>query len=299
MVSRLNPTDENFLAALSAITDKAQRANRAISSGLRVSTASDDPDVIGTMLQTRADLAQTEQIQQNLGSVKAEVDTAEQTVSGAVSLMERVRTLGAQGATSLATPETRTSAADEIDSILKRMVSLSATQVEGRYLFSGDADSTAPYTWDSTQPYPVSAYQGSASTREILHPSGTTFAIAHTASQIFDAPGSSAFLAMAHLSASLRSGVQADINTSLTEVTNAGTYLNQQLAFYGSVQSEMSQAVQTANERQLSLKTHLSAIQDTDMTAAILDLNQANFHQQAALESRSKLPKSSLFDFMG
>jgi flagellar hook-associated protein 3 FlgL len=231
--------------------------------------------------------------------VKTEVDTAEQAVSDAVSLMDRARTLGSQGASNIASAETRASVASELDGILRQMVSLSATQVEGRYIFSGDADSTIPYAWDATQAYPVMGYLGSASTREVLHPSGTSFPVAHTANAIFDAGGSSVFLALAGLSSSLKAGDQNGIDSGLAAVSNAADHLNQQLAFYGTVQSQVNGAVETANKRQLSLKTQISSVQETDLTAAILDLTQAKTHQQAALEARAKLPRSSLFDFLG
>jgi flagellar hook-associated protein 3 FlgL len=299
MVHRLDPSSESFLAALNRVNSRAERATREISTGYRISSASDDPDQISTLLQARSELNRTTQIGVNLGRVKTEVDTAEATVSGAVKLAERARVLGTQGANSIQTPEARAAIADELDGILRQMVGLSNTTVEGRYIFGGDADASAPYTWDETQPYPVVVNQNSAATRQVLHPSGTTFAVAHNAQQIFDAAGHGAFQSIFDLSAALRAGDQTGIETGLASVRDAGQHLNLQLAFYGSVQGQIREATDMSSSMVLRLKTQISSMQETDLTEAILELAQAKNQQQASLEARAKLPRTSLFDFLG
>ncbi len=91
------------------------------------------------------------------------------------------------------------------------MVSLANTNINGRYIFSGDTDQTAPYTFDPTQNDPVSAYQGAASTRVAMAPDGTTFPLALTAQQIFDSsdPATNAFTAINGLVTALNNNDQA------------------------------------------------------------------------------------------
>jgi flagellar hook-associated protein 3 FlgL len=299
MVQRLDPSSEAFLAALQRVSQRAERATRQIATGYRVTAPSDDPDQISNLLQARVELDQTTQIRLNLGRVQTEVDTAEQTVSSAVKLMERARVLGVQGANTTQTADARTTLADELDGILRQMVNMSATQVQGRYIFSGDADSVAPYTWNEALPNPIVGYNGSPATRLVMHPSGTTFAVAHTAGEIFDAPGESSFQALQALSAGLRAGDQIAINAGISAVRIAGDHLNRQLAFYGLGQGQVKQALDSASKMELRLNTEISAVQETDVTAAILELQQATTQQQAALQARAKLPRTSLFDFLG
>jgi|YelNatPaOPRAMG01_1025707.scaffolds.fasta_scaffold01069_18 flagellar hook-associated protein 3 FlgL len=298
MLIGLSPSNESFLVALNRISDRAESATRQIATGYRINSASDAPDEISTLLQARVELDRTSQIRTNLGRVKTEVDTAEQTVASAVSLLERVRVLGAQGASSNTSLDARAAAAAEVDGILQQLVSLSATVVDGRYIFSGDADMQPPYSWDPTQPYPVDGYHGAASTRQIEHPSGVAFPIAHTAQEIFDDPSHSVFQAVHSLALALWSNDTNAIEAALAQVTDAGAHLNRQLSFYGSVQNRVNSAVDDAAKMELRLKTEISHLQETDLTEAILQLNQARFHQQAALESRAKLPQTSLFDFL-
>ena len=213
--------------------------------------------------------------------------------------MERARVLGVQGAGTTQLPEVRTTLADELDGILRQMVSMSATQVQGRFIFSGDSDALAPYTWDETQLNPIVGYSGSAATRLVMHPSGTTFAVAHTAKEIFDANGESSFQAIQTLSAALRAGDDTAIGNGIVAVRTAGDHLNRQLAFYGVGQGQVAQALDSASKKELRLNTEISTVQETDLTAAILDLQQATTQQNAALQARAKLPRTSLFDFLG
>jgi flagellar hook-associated protein 3 FlgL len=300
MLRSLDPASETFLNNLNEISNRMEAAQRRISTGLRMSSVSDDPDQVSPLLQARADLAAAAQTQKNLGRVKAEVDASEQALQQAVTMVERARTLGSQGVTGTATPQSRAALADELGSILENLVGLSRTTVEGRYVFSGDADQQAPYSIDLTQPNPVSSYAGSSATREIQHPNGSRFTLSKTAQDIFDAPdpAQNVFHAINALRAALQSNDQAAIEAALPNVMTAETYLNSQLAYYGTVQNKVADATDFGQRLQVQLQAHISTLQDADLTEAILELNQAQIQQQGTLQSWSRMPKATLFDYL-
>lgn len=301
MISSLGPREQQFLANLEKIEDRQTLAQRRISTGLRVSQVSDDPDQISTLLTARAHLAANQQIQTNLGRVKAEVDSADQVLQQAITLFEHIRTIGAQGNSATQTAQTRASLAQEVGSTLEQLVGLAGTSVEGRFIFSGDSDQTVPYTIDLTQPSPLSAYQGTAATRQAQHPNGTTFALAHTAQEIFDStdPATNVFQTANALRVALAANDDAAIALAVDGLTAAGEYLNSQAAFYGTTQNKIAEALDYGNAFQVQLQTQISSLVDADLTEAIVDLNQANTQQQAALESWARLPRTTLFDFLG
>ena len=67
MLTNLDPSSELFLADLNRIQRRMATANRQVSSGKRITVASDAPDEIGSLLQLRADQERNAQIQYNLG----------------------------------------------------------------------------------------------------------------------------------------------------------------------------------------------------------------------------------------
>jgi flagellar hook-associated protein 3 FlgL len=300
MISSLNSAAQSFLIGLDQIQQRAQHAQQELTTGLKINTVSDAPDQIASLLQTRSDLAQTQQIDANLGRVKTEVDTAEGALQSAVALTERAQTLGAQGSSDLVSSDTRQNLADELGTVLQQLVSTANTTVEGRYIFSGDSDQQAPYSFDPTQPNPVSAYQGSAATRQIQAAAGSQFSVALPAQDIFDSPiaQQNVFTSINNLRQALLSNNTARISAAQADVQSSGAYLNQQLAFYGTVQNNVAGATNYAKNYETQLQAQLSGIQDADEAQAITELTQAQTQQQAALVSRAQLPKTSLFDYL-
>src|SRR5690348_6381556 len=99
MISAVDPAAAQFLADLARTQANTQRAERQVSSGLKFHHAHDAPDQVSDSLSLRANISRNAQIGSNLTSVKTQVDTAEQAVSNAEQLVERARTLAAQGVT--------------------------------------------------------------------------------------------------------------------------------------------------------------------------------------------------------
>jgi flagellar hook-associated protein 3 FlgL len=301
MVYGLDPSAERFLAALAANTRRMDRAQRQLATGKRLQTASDDPEQVPSLLQTRSELRQAEQLRQNLGRIQAEVDAGEQALQQAVKLVERAQVLGAQGGTGTQTAATRLGIAGEVKSLLEQMVGLSQTSIDGRYIFSGDSDQTLPFTLEWSLDPPLSAYQGSAATRKTQHPSGAQFQIARAGDEIFDNPDASKniFGALNNLRLALEANDEPGILAAVGQLRDAGEHLNAELSFYGTVQNQVAEALDSSHAAELRLKTHLSGIEDADPTQAILELNQATYQQKAALASRAQMPRTSLFDYLG
>jgi flagellar hook-associated protein 3 FlgL len=319
MIQGLTATDERFLSTLNQIDERLTRAQREVSSGRRINTASDHPDQVSAVLSARANLEQTLQIQLNLGRAKTEAATAEQSLSNSVTLLDRVARIAVQGATETQAPEQRKTIAVEVANILEQLVTTAGTIVEGRYIFSGDSDQVMPYTMvaptpPATDPV-VSAYAGAATTRQVMHPNGTRFDIAQTAQQIFDAPGASVFEAVTALRDALNSvpTVPPDdpaypaqyhaqtiaIDAALTKVHNARNQVSESVAFYGVVQNRISEAANFSHKLELQQREQLSAVQDADVTGSIIELNQALAQRQTALAARARHTNNSLFDYLG
>lgn len=300
MIPTLNPFDQQFLNNLEGVRGRMERAQRQLSTGVRMEKVSDDPDRVSTLLSARASLARAEQIQMNLGRVTAEVDAAEQAMQTAVQWFERARTLAAQGANGTQTAATRAMIAREVEVVIEQMVTLTGTQVEGRFLFSGDTDRQVPYTLDWSQTPPLSAYLGSPSTRQVQHPNGTAFQVGRTAQDIFDSadPATNVFASLMTLRDALLANDDVAISAALEALTPVDRNLNIQLSFYGTAQNKLRAAADFGQTLQLQLKTQIGGIEDADLTEAILELNQGATSQQAALSSRAQLPRYTLFDFL-
>lgn len=291
-----------FLNDIDRIAQRLESAQMQITSGRRINVVSDSPDQISHLLATRSQLAATEQVHANLNRVKGEVDAAEGALAQAVSVVDRITVLGTQGATDTMTAASRASLADEIGSLLDQLVSIAATKIDGRYIFSGDTDTTPPYTSDLSTDPPYSFYQGAASSRKIEHPSGARIQVSLTADEIFDNadPNQNVFASVNELRKALLDNDTQQIKDALGQVRFSNTHLNNKLAFYGSAQNQVAQGLDVAFKQELRLKSEISSIEDADLTEAILELNQAQLQQNAALGAQAQIQnKRTLLDYLG
>ena len=301
MVSLIS-NNESFLSSLSNVEARILKDQLQVSSGLALQQVSDNPGEVSALLQVKAAVAHNTQLQYNLGRVTTEVNSAEGAINSAVSLMDRARQIATEGASSLTGSTTDSQLANQVKDIITEMQGLTNTQVEGRYVFSGNSDQTPPYAGvDLAQANGVGAYQGSNATRTIEHPNGSTFAVSLTAQQIFDGggPSTSVFQSLTGLYNALMNGDSSAIAAATSNIATATTYLDGQQATYGDIQNQVADATTYQSNLNVQLQQQLSTLEDADTARAITDMQQATVAEQAALQSHAALPTKTLFSYLG
>jgi flagellar hook-associated protein 3 FlgL len=311
MISNVDPQAAMFLASLSIVQNSLAQASEQVSSGLQINVASDAPDQIGTLLQLRANLQQNTQIQSNLTLAQTDADAADNALQSSIQLMDSAVSLATQGASSVTDATSRASIAQQIQSIEQQMVANSQTTVQGRFIFSGDDDSSPEYQWDATAANPVVSLIPAGTTPQATHlledPAGGTFPTSQTAQEIFDDQDASTgqpaadnvFNALNTLYQALTNNDTTGITNSITLLQAASTHLNTMDAFYGNVQNQIQNANTFASNYNVQLQTQISNIQDADIPTAAMELTQANTQLQAAMQMEGQMPHSSLFSYLG
>jgi flagellar hook-associated protein 3 FlgL len=302
MISGLNASALKFVSTVNNLQEQISQMQQQLSSGLKVSNVADAPDQVSPILQLHANIAQNQQVQNNLTTTQGVVQTADQSLSSAITLMDQAQTLAAQGLGATQTAQTRATLASQVEGVMQQMVSLSQTQVDGKYIFSGDADQTPSYQYNSDSPTGVDRLQVSSSTRQSVDANGNRFSTSLTANQIFDARDSSdaptssnVFAALNNLRTALLNNDTTGIQSSQGALQTASTYLNTQQGFYGNTENRITSALTNAQNASVSLQTDLSNRQDADSTQVIVQMQQYLTNLQAAMASEAKMPQQTLF----
>ncbi len=300
MLTFLNPRQSAFLADLDRIQARSEKAQRQLSSGLRMNSIADHPDQIGVLLQSRAELASTQQTQANLSRAKTEVDAGENAIQNIIKAVERVRVLGAQGLTGTQSASSRGSIGGEVEALFKQIVSIANTAIDGRYLFAGSADQAPPYSVDLTQTSGVTPYAGGDATRQIRDASGVRIPISRTGQELFDSttPGRNAFAAVKGLRDALLANDETAIQTAVSDIGTSLEHLNEQLAYFGSTQNMIAEAANAAGKKALSLQTQIADTEGADLAESILELQESATHRQAALQAKGQEDRRTVFDFL-
>jgi flagellar hook-associated protein 3 FlgL len=306
MFPTISGATQQYLANLDRTETQLQQATSQISSGFAVQQPSDNPAAVSEILQTQTALANNKQIQSNLGNVTAEVNTADTVLQSAIQEVNNAITLATEGASSTQTADGRAALAQQVSGIQQALVGIAQTQVNGRYIFSGDQDSQAPYQLDASQPEGVQQLVTSPSTRMIQSVDGTSFAVALTAQQIFDPQNSNAtpasgntFAAIQNLMTALTNNDTAGISSALDSLQSASSYVNNQLQFYGEVEDRVTEATDLATKFQTQETTVLSNLQDTDIPTTATELSQLQVQQQATMSVEANMEQmKNLFSYL-
>ena len=294
-----------FLSNLSVLENRLTRDNNEVSSGLKVQTIADAPQLDPEILDLNAEIAQNGQIGNNLAQAGTEVAAAEGSVNSATNIMDEATQIATEGSNGTTTNNTQL--ANQVSDLLTQMQQLSMTQVAGRFVFSGDKDQTAPYGAVNLTANPtngVGAYQGNNGVRYIEDPNGVNFAISFTAQQIFDggtgggSTANSVFQSLTELYNALKSGTQTSVMQAADDVRSASTYLSGILAQYGDIQKKISDAQTTQSTMNTNFLAQLSNLQDVDEAQAVTQQQTDSTALQAAETAYASLPKKSLFDYL-
>jgi flagellar hook-associated protein 3 FlgL len=295
-----------FLDGIANLQSEEAQTQRQLSSGYRLQDASDSPSQTPELIGLASNLATIQAYQTNLTRVQAEASTADQGLSSAISLIDSATTDAAQGANTTATAAEQQNLATEVQSIQQQLVSIANTTVEGRYIFGGDQDQTAPYSLATATGATVLPVPANAATRTIVNPQGQTVYQALTAQQIFDprdvngnATASNAFAALTSLVTDLNSGITANIANDVTSLGSVSAWLNQQQAYYGTEEDGMNNEQTNAANQVTALQTQIGNIRDTNMAQAATDLTTESTDQTAAMSAEAEISNKSLFDYLG
>jgi flagellar hook-associated protein 3 FlgL len=305
MIQNSGAISQQFLTNLNLLQQQMAQTQQQISSGSKISQASDAPNAVGDVLQLESDLGRVNQVTSNLNLVSGSVNSAESALQTATQMLDQVSSIASQGAGTTASAASRATFAQQVGQILTSLVGVSQTQFNGTYVFGGDQPTAPSYQVDLSNPNGVDRLTTTQSTALVQDASGITFAVAKTAQDIFDdrnaddsLASDNVFAAVNSLRVALANNDTAGINTAIGSLSTAQNYLSQQLAFYGGVQNQITNAQDVAQKFQLQDQTSLSNVKDTDVASASISLSQETASYQSSIEAESAMPRNSLFDYL-
>jgi flagellar hook-associated protein 3 FlgL len=305
MTTGINAEGQNFINAINSIQARMSNAQTQLSTGLKVHEPSDAPDALSPILQLHAQISQNQTMQTNLNGALTTINAAESALSSSVTLLQNASSIATEATGLSQTADTRAELAQNVQGLLQQMVADSNTTVDGKYVFGGDQNQTQLYQLDPASPTGVDRLAVATNTNLVQAPGGVQIPASLTSNTIFDnrnaddtvAPDN-VFSALNGLIVALQNNDTNGINASISSLQTASTYMNSQLAFYGTAQDQVDSGITTAQNQLVQLQTQLSNLQDADETTAITQLTQAQTQLQAALDAQARMPTTSLFNVL-
>lgn len=305
MLPSLTGPTQQFLSDLQNLNSEMTTVTRQLSSGLRVTSVSDDPSAVEGIMTDQAQITQLQQTQTNLNNLKPELESGDSALQQAMKNVETAIQIASQSTSPLHNASSNAQLVIQVQGILQNLVNLSATAVNGRYIFSGDLDQQVLYTVDPAQPTGVQQLATANATRSVTDSHGVQVWLGKTASEIFDArnpdttPASNnVFAAVNSLLTALQNNDTASAEASIANLKSADDHLNQELGYYGIGQARVNDTLTGITSSLTSVQTDMSSLRDADMASAAVQLQELTVQQQAALSSRAKISGLNLFNFL-
>ncbi len=281
---------------MQSLQTKADQLQTQISTTHRVNAPSDDA-VAWRRLQSLATAGANDTAYGgNLTLVSTTLSQADVTLSSITDALQQAKELAVKANSGTLSPSDRNAIADQLDALVKNMVDYSNVKdSRGASIFaSGDgngvtanADGTFTFATDAPAAVPVGATQ--------------TIQPGESASRIFvDASGGNILSTLTALSAALRG--TGNVSTIAGATSDALQAANDQAASVQAslgarsarVDLETSRLKDVAADREATR----SALEDTDVTATITDLQKTMTILSATQASFTKLAQLSLFDYL-
>ena len=164
MLSTISPAAQQFVNSINNVQTQLAVAEQQISTGLKVSQPSDAPDQISPILQLHSAIQQNQDIQNGLNSATTTLQASDTALSSAINLLQSASVIASQATGTSQTAATRTTMAQNVQTIMEQMVAASSTTMGGNYIFSGDQPGTPLYQLNLAAPTGVDRLQVSNAT---------------------------------------------------------------------------------------------------------------------------------------
>jgi len=283
---------------LGRLNSGIQKLNQQISSGKRLLLPSDDPVGAVSAQAVRGRLTAMDQQKRNCDAWKGWLQSTESAMSTQNDVITRARELAVQMSSATYNSSQRTMAAEEVNNLLEEAVSLSNTQFNGRYIFSGFRDDTKTFeaTRDATGDITALTYQGDDGHHEIKLGPSAKMESSLTGRETFQASG--AFAALIDLRDALRVSDTTAITGTIQDLRNCTANLSASVADVGSKVNRLDLRVSIVADTKLADTNRLSELEDTDVIEAITALQAKQLNYQAALQAIATTQQLNLASYL-
>lgn len=295
---------DSFSSANTTARINAQRSllgvlQERISSGKRINRPSDDPSGAEMVLKLRTSQAEIEQFKRSAGSVSQKLTAADDTLSSYENVLDRVKTLMAQGLSDTTTQAAKNALATEIQALRERILSTANTKNGDEYLFGGTRQNAPPFN-------PANATPASTPTNPQhvqIEPGANAIASGVTADTVFADATSTIFADLdAAVSALRGTGNAANDRATLENtMSRLKIYSDAASLAHAKIGANMN-ITEIAQDRLgsdfLSLDERANDIEGDDFAETALKLAEAQRSLDATLQVAAN-GRRSLFDFLG
>ncbi|SDN02206.1 flagellar hook-associated protein 3 FlgL [Fictibacillus solisalsi] len=293
----------NMLRNLSSSYEKMGRLQDQLSTGKKITRASQDPVVAMKGMSYRTNLTQVEQYKRNFSEAYNWVESTDAALDKATSALQRIRELAVQASNGTYEENQKAAIGQEIQQLKEHLATIANTQVSGKYIFNGNDTTTAPVTIEDGI---VTKVSGNKNDVKIELSKGIQLGVNVKGTELFtmsDQPGQGLFSDLSALEKALNSqdtpdGYSKEIGNFLGLLDGHITKVVAERAELGAKSNRLELMEDRVDEQEVIASRILSDNEDADIERVITDMKSQESVYRAALGVGSRIIQPSLLDFL-
>ncbi len=287
----------------------------------RLNKPSDDPTVIGPVLETRSQIKENDQFLRTLSKMDHLFAAADTQMASVEDILVEAKVIGLAGVNDTYTADDRKTLSLEIGEIINEMVRTANTKLAGEYVFGGYKNETPPFvknpnydptTFDKNVPttWPVH-YHGEENRIKLEVAPGEMLEGNATGNELFmgvskdDFPSDTTSPGMGNIFntlAKLQRGLATNDMPYLTNIQSDLDVVAEQNRNIRSTQGVRAKHVEASMDKFMSAQTDLETIlaryQDADTAKVYSDLTRQRTALKSAMQVTGSISQLSLLDYL-
>jgi flagellar hook-associated protein 3 FlgL len=265
----------------------------------RVLVPGDDPVATQQILHLNGLRAANQQYARNIGTGNATLAVTESAMASLYEELDRTKQLALQMSSETNNADAKAATSKEFQQIRAQVISLGNTSFNGKFIFGGFKNDTAPFN------IVTGLFSGTGDDQSVEVAEGSLVPITYSGQKliaggspagstgtdiidIFDkliaavAPGGSSALAQAQL---------PNLDKAMSQILDGRAEIGARI-------NRLTSASSVNADMEVSLKTVTSSLQDADFIQVISDLTKQQTAYQTAVAASAKISQISLLDYM-
>ena len=288
-----------LVASLNSSTLAEQKLTSELSSGLAVSSLSDNPVAAGQVSMLTSTISQDDTFVQTAATAESLMQVADSALGSVVTQLTSALSLAVEGNSGTESASDLTALSQQLGSIRDQVVSLANTSYQGTYIFAGSDGNVQPFAVDTSTTPATTTYYGDTQVGAVTTENGQQIQTGLAGSAVFVAPGADVMTALNNLVADFAGGtVSGTASTDIGVLQTALSNVSQQRLSLDSslnrIQTASSFAQTDATNRTATVSTLVAA----DPATVATQLSSAETQNQALMSVIATVEKQSLFDMI-
>jgi len=285
----------NLVGSLDQAQASVQQLTSELSSGVRVTSLSQDPVASGENVLLLNQIQQDDSFTQSANLVTGQLQVADSALGSVVSQLTQAISLATSANNGTMNSSSVKSIANQISGILNEVTSLANSSYQGQYIFAGGQTATAPFVTSTATTPATTTYNGDENVNYLHTPSGQKIQLNVPGDQIFMGTGSnSVFGALNSLIADYSSG---SVNTAQAvndtqALGSALNYVSQQRVTIDNSMTQVTAASDAVSNVQAQLTTAQTNLMQADIPTISTQLSQTEAQQTALISVIAQLNSS-------